>query len=204
MKIKYFFWIIVIICVYFAIIRFVPNSASAQETTEVKQPVLKEKEKEEPPGLVEETQVEKPEKWIPCSNPAGCVGKLKSDWPACPICLTPMPPSLAVSQRGGNISEDIANIFKEIRSLSEDIDKIKTQREKNLQEKLANAKSYDASYADTVFRNLKEIKDAYELKKAFVERGGADVEGSLITGFIRGDPVWKKIAEFPVYPRQPK
>lgn len=150
------------------------------------------------PTKVESTEL------IQCTNPAGCVGKLRPDWPACPVCNTPISPSSSVSPRGDNLAEDIIFLFEKAHSLDKDIGEIKIKREKALQEKLANAKTYDIAYAMKVHKNLQILTNAYERTKAFLERGGEDVEGSLITGFIGGKPVWKKKGDFVIYPRRPK
>jgi hypothetical protein len=178
-KAKYFLYIALLVCFYFILVATWTPVYSQGANNQVQQ----------------QTSL------INCMNPAGCVGKLKLDWPACPICNTPLSPSSVKSKRGGNIAEDIVTLLEKAHSLDEDIGKIKIKREKDFQDKMANAKTFDAFYADKVYDNLQKLVDAYERTKIHLERGGEDVEGSLVSSFVGGRPVWKKKSDFIVYPK---
>ena len=221
-KVKYFLWIVVITYIYFALAKFaVAESVTFQEFAaqmssekimagessrdEINRWMNGEKldrvevSETEPERKPESKQVEQVG-LIDCNNPAGCIGKLKPDWPACPLCNTPvsLPNSI---KRSGSISEDIVSLLEEAKSIDEEIGEIKVKREKDLQERLANAKTFDATYAEKVYTNLQNLVDAYNRTKVYIERGGEDVEGSLISEFIGRKPVWKEKDKFIIYPR---
>lgn len=152
--------------------------------------------------------------FISCDNPAGCVGKFPrgTDWPVCPICnTTPIYSSVNVSKKG-NIAEEIVSLFEETRSLHDEIQRIKDKRSFEEQERIKNLKAYNIAYAEKVRDNMRVLADAYARTKTFLEKGGEIPEipdnkikaGEpvwVITGFLRGKPVWKKVGDFPIYPR---
>lgn len=183
------FWIAIITSIIFALVEFIPSAGGGSSVDidsqfEISRSSSKGKD------------------WIQCSNSAGCIGKVLAEWPACPICNTailhPNP-----KEDSKNIAEDIFTISEEIYSLDKYISEIKIKREEDLQKKLADAKTYDVVYANTVRRNLLTLRAAYFRTKKFVQDGGEQIEGSLISGYYAGKPVWKKAEEFQVYPRKP-
>lgn len=151
-----------------------------------------------------EEKQEKPkqEVLISCDNPAGCVGKFPkgTGWPVCPICNTPISSVVDVS-KDGNIAEEIVFLFEETRSLHDEIQRIKEKRRLEEEERIKNLKAYDIAYAEKVRDNMKVLADAYARTKTFLEKGGEEIPGSVIAGFIGAKPVWKKIEDFPIYPR---
>lgn len=186
-----FLVIIVMGCIYFALVQLVYTPlAKADGETETEIKIVEVKPK-----------VGKVEELIPCSNPDGCVGKVRSEWPECPICRTPISSSpIASPKRGDNVTEEIVNLLDRIYLLNKDIGEIKIKKEEDRQKRLANMKSYDETYANKVYENLQVLTDAYERTKRFVQDGGEQVEGSLISSFRGGDPVWTEIKYFRTYP----
>lgn len=140
--------------------------------------------------------------FIFCDNTKGCVGKFPkgTDWPVCPICNTTISSVVDVS-KDGNIAEEIVSLFEETRSLHDEIQRIKEKRRLEEEERIKNLKAYDSMYAKKVYDNMKVLADAYARTKTFLEKGGEEVPGSVIAGFIGTKPVWKKIEDFPIYPR---
>lgn len=164
-------------------------------------------------GEEKKEEVKQETSFISCDNPAGCVGKFRKgvDWPVCPICNTPISSSVNVSENG-NISEEIVSLFEETRSLYNEIEEIIKKRHIEEQERIEKFKAYDIVHAKKVCDNMFALKQALARTKIFVEKGGKipdipddknkDKPVWVIVCFgPRGEPVWKKIEDFPVYPR---
>ena len=202
--------LLIIVAGFFTIQSFAPNSngnspsGQTEEIAKMKKEIsslkAESKKAEEVKPVKAEVKVESME-LIQCTNPAGCIGKLDSRLPICPICQFPVPTYSAISPMDeGDIAQEIVKVLKEARSYDEEIIEVKAKKQKDLQERIANRKSYGLAHAQKVLRNAIEFRNAKARTLQHLRSGKKGVEGSLISGTYRGNPTWKKEEDFVLYP----